>query len=183
MGVALSYAADNEERVASLTVGHGPGAPAPFELGMMINMLAKVGVMRSSTAALGAGPTIAFSVALGAIRHQANPTQIDDYKTAYAGRAFEFVHWFTDFHDKAAELAARVGNITTPTQVFWGEHDVLFKPSNAQRLHDALPNSALRLLPDAGHLSWSDQPEMFAGMISDWVNSGHVECKKAGGNG
>jgi hypothetical protein len=30
-----------------------------------------------------------------------------------------------------------------------------------------------QLLPEAGHLSWSDQPEMFASMISDWTNDGH----------
>ena len=28
-------------------------------------------------------------------------------------------------------------------------------------------------LPEAGHLAWSDQPEMFASMITDWVRTEH----------
>ena len=47
--------------------------------------------------------------------------------------------------------------------------------SNAQHLHEALPKSALEIFPEAGHLSWSDQPEMFATMVIDWVNSGHKD--------
>jgi len=34
-------------------------------------------------------------------------------------------------------------------------------------------NSKLVILPEAGHLAWSDQPEMFASMVTDWVNSDH----------
>lgn len=60
-----------------------------------------------------------------------------------------------------------------PTQIFWGELDALFDVSNAHNLHEAMPKSALQIFPEAGHLSWSDQPEMFAAMIIDWVTTGH----------
>ena len=176
MGAALAYAADHDtHRLASLTVGHGPGAPGPFKLAMMINLMARFGVMRTSTALLGAGPLIAYTARIGAIRHRSNPTQIDDYKRAYAGRASEVVHWFANLRGKASELAAKVGDIEVPTLVFWGDLDVMFDPSNAEHLHQALPNSELRILPEAGHLSWSDQPEMFASMITDWVTAGHSQ--------
>lgn len=49
----------------------------------------------------------------------------------------------------------------------------MFDVTNAENLADALPNSTLHILPDAGHLSWSDQPEMFGSMILDWVNTDH----------
>lgn len=174
MGAALAYAIDHDHRLASMTVGHGPGAPGPFTLAMMIGMLAKSGMMRTSTAMLGAGPLIAFSAKIGKIRSRSNPTQVDDYKQAYAGRAGEVIYWFKDFRSKAAELAKEVGQIDVPTLVFWGELDVMFDPSNAEQLHNALPKSELRILPEAGHFSWSDQPEMFASMITDWVNTGHA---------
>ena len=173
MGAALAYALHQTGRLSSLVVGHGPGAPGPFKLARMINMLAGSRIMRSSTAMLGAGPLMATTAKLGAIRHRSNPTQVDDYKRAYSGRAFEIIHWFADFRAKAAELSARVGEITAPTLVFWGDLDVMFDPSNATLLNDALPNSTMQILPEAGHLSWSDQPEMFASMITDWVNNGH----------
>ena len=173
MGAALAYVLNHKHRVASLPVGHGVGAPGPFKLAFMINMLAKFGFMRFTTGLLGAGPLIAFSSKLGAIRHRANARQVDDYKRAYSGRAAEVVYWFKDFSSKAAELAGRVKEIDIPTLVFWGELDVMFDPANAEYLDAALPQSKLQILPEAGHLAWADQPELFADMIIDWVEKTH----------
>ncbi len=173
MGAALAYVLNHKHRVKSLAIGNGPGAPGPFKLAFMINMLAKFGFMRFSTGLLGAGPLIAFSSKLGAIRHQANAKQIDDYKRAYSGRVPEVVYWFKDLRAKAAELAGRVNEITIPTLVFWGELDVMFDASNAEHLDTALPNSKLQILPEAGHLAWADQPELFAAMIINWVETAH----------
>lgn len=173
MGAALAYVLNHEHRVTSLAVGHGPGAPGPFKLAFMINMLAKFGFMRFSTGLLGAGPLIAFSSKLGAIRHRANAKQVDDYKRAYSGRVPDVVHWFKDLRSKAAGLAGRANEITIPTLVFWGEFDVMFDPSNAKHLDAALPQSKLQMLPEAGHLAWADQPELFADMIIDWVETAH----------
>lgn len=61
--------------------------------------------------------------------------------------------------------------IDIPTLVFWGELDVLFDPGNAEHLNAALPQSTLQILPEAGHLAWADQPELFADMIIDWVEA------------
>lgn len=179
MGAALSYTIRHEHRLASLAVGHGPGAPGPFKLAMMINMLARFAMMRFSTGLLGAGPLIAFSSRMGSIRHQANATQIDDYKQSYAGRAPEVVHWFKDLRAKAAELADRLDEVDVPTLVFWGELDVLFDKSNAEHLNAALPKSKLRILPQAGHLAWSDQPELFSEMIVDWVDHEHAQLTES----
>ncbi|MDG1307740.1 MAG: alpha/beta hydrolase [Porticoccaceae bacterium] len=173
MGAALAYVLNHKHRVKSLVAGHGVGAPGPFKLAFMINMLAKFGFMRFMTGLLGAGPLIAFSAKLGSIRHRANPKQIDDYKRSYSGRAPEVVYWFKDFRSKASELAGRVKEIDIPTLVFWGELDVLFDPSNAEYLDAALPQSKVQILPEAGHLAWADQPELFAEMIIDWVETAH----------
>jgi len=173
MAAALAYVLDHKHRVTSLAIGHGLGAPGPFKLAFMISMLAKFGFMRFTTGLLGAGPLIAFSSKLGSIRHRANAKQIDDYKRSYSGRAPEVVYWFKDFRSKAAELAARVKEIDIPTLVFWGELDVLFDVSNAKLLNAALPKSKLQILPEAGHLAWADQPELFADMIIDWVETPH----------
>ena len=173
MGAALAYVLNHKHRVTSLAVGHGVGAPGPFKLAFMISMLAKFGFMRFITGLLGAGPLIAFSSQLGSIRHRANAKQIDDYKSSYSGRASEVVYWFKDFRSKAAGLAGRVKEIDVPTLVFWGELDVMFDVSNAEHLNAALPQSKLQILPEAGHLAWADQPELFADMIIDWVKTTH----------
>ncbi len=173
MGAALAYVLNHKHRVTSLAVGHGVGAPGPFKLAFMISMLARFGFMRFTTGLLGAGPLIAFSSKLGSIRHRANAKQIDDYKRSYSGRAHEVVYWFKDFRSKAAELAGRVNEIDIPTLVFWGELDVMFDVSNAEYLNAALPQSKLHILPESGHLAWADQPELFAEMIIDWVETTH----------
>jgi len=175
MGAALAYAIDHDHdhRLASLAVGHGPGAPGPFKLARMISMLDRFKVMRLSTAMLGAGPLLATTAKLGAVRHRSNPVQIDDYKRAYSGRAAEVVHWFEDLRANGALLAKGVPRLLVPTLVFWGDLDVMFDPSNAQLLHDALPHSKLQILPQAGHLSWSDQPEMFGSMVTEWAHGGY----------
>ena len=173
MAAALAYVLNHKHRVTSLAVGHGLGAPGPFKLAFMVSMLAKFGFMRFTTGLLGAGPLIAFTSKLGAIRNRANAKQIDDYKRAYSGRAGEVVYWFKDFRSRAKELAVRLKEIEIPTLVFWGELDVMFDPRNAEHLHAALPQSKLQILPEAGHTSWADQPELFADMIIDWVASGH----------
>lgn len=173
MAAALSYALLPNHRLASMVVGHSVGAPGPLKMAMLINLMSRLGPLRWNTALLGAGPLIAFTSTIGAIRHRYNPTQTDDFKRAYSGRAFEVIHWFKDIRGNGEALAQRVGEIEVPTQVFWGELDVLFDVSNAHHLHEAMPHSALEIFPEAGHLSWSDQPEMFAAMVIDWVNGGH----------
>jgi len=158
MAAALAYVLDHKHRLKTMAVGHGLGAPGPFKLAFMVNMLAKFGFMRFITGLLGAGPLVAFTAKLGAIRNRANAKRIDDYKRSYAGRANEVVYWFKDFRSRAKELSVRVTEIDIPTLVFWGELDVLFHPSNAEHLHAALPQSKLQILPEAGHTSWADQP-------------------------
>ncbi|USH01685.1 alpha/beta hydrolase [Grimontia kaedaensis] len=175
MASALSYVLDHEHRLTSMVIGHSIGNPNPVELGFMIDMLAKFGFMRATSALLGAGPLIAYSAKIGAVRHQASAVEIDDYKSSYAGRAPEVIHWFKDFYAKSEAIAARLGEIQIPTLVFWGELDVLFKASNAERIHAALPNSKLHVLPEAGHFSWADQPKMFASMIESWVVNEHKQ--------
>ena len=173
MAAALSCALSPNHRLASMVVGHSVGAPGPLKLAMLINLLSRYRFLRWSTALLGAGPLIAFTSTFGAIRHRYNPTQVDDFKRAYSGRAFEVIHWFADLRGSGEALAQRVSEIEVPTQIFWGDLDALFDVSNAHYLHDAMSKSALQIFPEAGHLSWSDQPDMFAKMVTDWVNTGH----------
>ncbi len=173
MAAALSYALRPNHRLASMVVGHSVGAPGPLKLATLINLMSRLGFLRWNTALLGAGPLIAFTSTFGAIRHRYNPTQVDDFKRAYSGRAFEVIQWFANLRGNGEALAQQVSAIDIPTQIFWGELDALFDVSNAHHLHEAMPNSAVQIFPEAGHLSWADQPEMFTKMINDWITTGH----------
>jgi pimeloyl-ACP methyl ester carboxylesterase len=48
-------------------------------------------------------------------------------------------------------LAPLYGEIACPTLVLWGERDRHFPPAHGRRLHEAVPGSRLRIIPEAEH--------------------------------
>jgi pimeloyl-ACP methyl ester carboxylesterase len=47
------------------------------------------------------------------------------------------------------------------TLLLWGEHDQIMPISAAHKLHAALPNSRLEVIPQTGHLPHQERPEAF----------------------
>ena len=56
-----------------------------------------------------------------------------------------------------------------PTLIIWGEHDAQMPLKIAQRLHHAIPESRLVIIPNAGHLVLFDAPDDVARAIRDFV--------------
>lgn len=72
-----------------------------------------------------------------------------------------------------ADLRQEVGRITVSTLVIGGDVDVATPPTDAQWLHQAIPDSRLLILDDAGHLSNLDQPERFTAALAEHIASTH----------
>jgi pimeloyl-ACP methyl ester carboxylesterase len=53
-------------------------------------------------------------------------------------------------------------------RIIWGERDAWLDPAFASRLHELLPNSDLRLIPDAGHFVMEDAPEQVTRELRDF---------------
>jgi pimeloyl-ACP methyl ester carboxylesterase len=51
--------------------------------------------------------------------------------------------------------------ITTPTLLIWGELDVRSPLSVARELEQAIPDAKLVVIPEAGHVSNLERPELF----------------------
>lgn len=51
------------------------------------------------------------------------------------------------------------GSIEIPVLVLWGEDDGWLHPSFGERLHRAIPNADLKLIPNAGHFVMEDNPD------------------------
>ena len=66
--------------------------------------------------------------------------------------------WGIPDRSKLDQLAA----IIQPTFVAIGDHDTMMHTENSQLLADRLPNSHLRIYPDANHGFLSQYPELFA---------------------
>jgi haloalkane dehalogenase len=59
------------------------------------------------------------------------------------------------------KLAPYEGCLTTlalPTLLVWGAHDQFATPAMAERFHEEIPGSELRVFDDAGHFVWEDEP-------------------------
>ncbi|WP_028922263.1 alpha/beta fold hydrolase [Pseudonocardia acaciae] len=57
------------------------------------------------------------------------------------------------------DIAARLGEVTAPTLVLWGERDGWLPPDTAVRLAAAIPTARHRMIPDAGHFLPEDAPD------------------------
>lgn len=70
------------------------------------------------------------------------------------------------------DVMAEVERISQPTLIVTGESDRMTPPKFAEFLHARLPNSALVVIPDAGHYVHIEQPERVAAAIGDWLARG-----------
>jgi pimeloyl-ACP methyl ester carboxylesterase len=58
-----------------------------------------------------------------------------------------------------------------PTLIVWGEDDAVIPVEHAYATHEAIPESRLAVLPHAGHFLPFEQPEWFARVLLDFIDS------------
>lgn len=66
----------------------------------------------------------------------------------------------------------RLAAIVHPTFVAGGDNDTLMITENSRLLADRLPNSQLRIYPDAGHGFLDQYPEQFGDHVRAFLNGG-----------
>ena len=62
-------------------------------------------------------------------------------------------------HDRQGQAGKQLGLLQMPSLVLWGMQDPYIPPSFASAYAQALPNSELVELADAGHWCWFDRPD------------------------
>jgi pimeloyl-ACP methyl ester carboxylesterase len=69
------------------------------------------------------------------------------------------------------QLHKRLGLITAPTLLIWGEKDRVMPRSYAARLADSLAaESSIRIIAGAGHLAELDEPAAVSEAILSWMS-------------
>jgi proline iminopeptidase len=63
----------------------------------------------------------------------------------------------------------RLGEITAPTLVLAGRHDVLTSPAQARRIARRVPDAHLVEFDDSAHFPWLDQPDEFFLALDAWL--------------
>ena len=97
---------------------------------------------------------------------QSNNTNSWDLYREMWGSHGEFV---IDGNLSSVEYADRLSSIHVPTLVICGDHDES-DPSLSRTMHEKIAGSKLIIIPQAGHLVFVDQPNMYLKAIDDFVH-------------
>ncbi|MEA2589766.1 MAG: hypothetical protein QOH66_2693 [Actinomycetota bacterium] len=172
---ALLAAAGNPERVRSLVIGGGATA-VPLRVGGALKDIIEapdMGGYRQIDSKDILGPVY------DAIPGGPPPKEVrDDYLESYAGDRFvESARYVRTYPTELPKLAGRLPGIRTPVQIVSGRDDELVPPANAEFLHERLPNCRMELLP-AGHFAWEEVPDLYGGILINWLRAGYREASE-----
>ena len=96
-----------------------------------------------------------------ATHHPMTQETADGYLAPWAGRDGQ-QRWLDQViavsHEDTREAVARLGEITVPTLVLWGEQDEWLDPATSDRIAAAIPGAVQETLPGAGHFAPEDDP-------------------------
>lgn len=68
-------------------------------------------------------------------------------------------------NEYAIEYENQLGSIHAPTLIITGEYDRTCTPRAARDLHAGIPGSELVIVPDAGHMTYVEQPDVYFGAV------------------
>ena len=68
-------------------------------------------------------------------------------------------------------LDGKLGEISTPVEMLWGESDQLMKLSYAEKMAAALPRSRITKIPQCGHIPMSECPDRFVELLRQVLDS------------
>lgn len=65
----------------------------------------------------------------------------------------------------------RLGEITAPTLLVWGEQDGITSRAHHEEIADAMPRARLEAIAGAGHLPTIEAPEVVAPLLTDFIDA------------
>lgn len=77
-------------------------------------------------------------------------------------------HFFSG-QGRTYDLRPRLGEIRVPTLVLSGGYDWVCPPSAGRALARGIPGARLEMVPEAGHLLYTEEPEAFVGAVSGFI--------------
>lgn len=94
-----------------------------------------------------------------------------DYISGPVGQGSFFQHQVSHYDPRhTSELDDRLQELgDIPVQILWGENDAWQVVEWAHRLHAAIPNSELHILPQCGHFAMEDRPEEISSLLKRFL--------------
>jgi pimeloyl-ACP methyl ester carboxylesterase len=173
-GASLFAAALNPGRLRSLVVGSG-GTAIPLQLGGALRDWVEGSDLEKYRRS---DPRQIVARALADIERYQLPDPVrEDYLSSYEGDRFvESMRYVRAYPTDLPYLSELLPEIQTPVQIIAGRRDPVVPPVNAEFLHERLPNSQLDIV-DAGHFTWEDAADDFAGLVTNWWDGGFASTR------
>jgi proline iminopeptidase len=80
----------------------------------------------------------------------------------------------------AIEMEDRLGEIDKPALILTGALDRTCTPRAAEHLHRGIPDSDLVVVPDAGHMTFIEQPDVYFAAVRDFLHRNGAGTAGAG---
>jgi pimeloyl-ACP methyl ester carboxylesterase len=162
----LFAAAADPDRFRSIVIGSG-GAAVPLDV---------TGVLKEWIEAPNLEPYRRIGgrkiveIVLGTIAGYTPSDKIrEDYMSCYEGDRFaDTIPYAQSYREYLPELAKLLPRIETPVRIVAGADDPVVPRSNAEFLHERLPNARVDLIAGAGHFCWEEKPAEYAALITNW---------------
>ena len=73
------------------------------------------------------------------------------------------------------ELTSQFQQLTTPTQLIWGDRDRIVWPDQGHRLEQAMPNATLTTIAHCGHNPHEEYPKITFDIIEHFLNNNPID--------
>lgn len=155
--VGLRWACDHPERVNALVISDG-GFFADRRWHDLANVMRTPGEGEQLIAAY---TREGFDGAMRALSTGISDRALDEYWKGFADDTRRQGHldlYRSGDFEKLTPYEGCLTRLGLPTLILWGAHDRFTTARNAERFHDEIPRSELKVFEDAGHFVWEDEP-------------------------
>ena len=164
--VALRAALTAPERVAGLILlDTHAGTETTFKK-------LKYQVMALGVESFGIRPFLASVVAqlFGRTTRKTNPSLIAEWKTKISAVHVPSMRNTLDALGKRDSIVSRLAEIRMPSLVVVGAEDGALPPAYSKQIAEGLPEASLLVVPDCGHLSTLEQPQIVTVAMSSFLD-------------
>lgn len=163
--VGLTLAAAHPERVQSLTLVNAFARLTPSGPSGVARMLRRLGLV-----CFAPMPVVAAHVARTLFPR---PDQADAYRAAVTSlsRSSRRVYLLTMAAIARFDGRPQLGLVRCPTLLVVGERDRTVPRAAAETLRRGIPHARLLVVPDSGHATPYDQPDIFNRAVLDFIRS------------
>jgi len=96
---------------------------------------------------------------------------IDAYKKPLTVENWDKALWQLTIASQESDLPDRLAEFTLPVLVITGDSDKIVPTENSVQLAGELPNAALVVIPQAGHVPHEEQPDLFMQAVDEFLKT------------